>query len=149
MKGVWPEWSQSVSPQDSRLRIRDFLHHFKELTIRWLNAWVEINPRVPQRGKRSAMMHCSGCEHMNSSSFCMCLCCVFAVPHRAPQLGTVGCVSNDVILRWRDAQEVEVIGTGWAGLGLQRVIAIQHPNVILAQEGVICRNTQTHTHPGN
>ena len=68
---------------------------------------------------------------------------MFEGPHRALQLGAVGRVPNDVIL-WRcDAQEVEVIGAWSAGNGLLRVIAIQHPNVILTQEGILYGNTQT------
>lgn len=67
-------------------------------------------------------------------------------PHRALQLRIIGCVPNDVILGWCDAQEVEVIRAWNTGEGLLRLVAIQHPNIILTQEGVLCRNGHTHKH---
>ena len=41
-----------------------------------------------------------------------------------------------------------MIGPGNAGEWLMRVVAVQHPNVILAQQGVICRDTQAHNITG-
>lgn len=61
-------------------------------------------------------------------------------PHRALEPGTIGRVPDDVILRRCDAQEVQVIRARGAGPRLRRVI--QHPNVILTQEGILCRNKQ-------
>lgn len=58
-------------------------------------------------------------------------------PHRTPQLGIIRCVPNDVILRRCNAKEIKVIGAGNTGRGLLRVIAIQDPNIIMTQEGVL------------
>lgn len=71
------------------------------------------------------------------------------VPHHPLQFGTVRRVSDDVVLRGCDAQEVQVIGALGAARGLLRLIAIQQPHVILTQQGVVYRqeNTRETTSP--
>lgn len=100
---------------------------------------MERNPPESHEGGRK---ECFGRENMHDSYTCVC------AAHRALQLRAVGCVPDDVVLRRRDAQEVQVIGPWNAGEGLMRVVTVQHPNVILAQQGVICRDTQAHTNTG-
>lgn len=69
----------------------------------------------------------------------------YADPHRALQLGAVGCVSHDVIVRRRDPQEVQVVGSLGAGQGLLWVVGVQHPEVILTQERILYTYTHTST----
>lgn len=70
---------------------------------------------------------------------------MFENVYRALQLGVVGCVPDEVIL-WRcDAKEFEVVGARHAGENLLRVIALQHPNIILSQEGIFYINNNKYT----
>lgn len=73
----------------------------------------------------------------------------YADPHRALQLGAVGCVSHDVIVRRRDPQEVQVVGSLGAGQGLLWVVAVQHPEVILTQERILYTCTHKHARKHN
>lgn len=66
------------------------------------------------------------------------------VPHHPFQFGTVRRVSDDVILRGGDAQEVQVIGARGAACGFLRLIAVQHPYVLLTQQRVLYKKENTH-----
>lgn len=73
------------------------------------------------------------------------MCFVVGVgPHHPFQFGTVRRLSDDVVLRGGDAQEVQVLGARGAACGFLRLIAVQHPNLIMAQQRVVCRNKHTH-----
>lgn len=65
-------------------------------------------------------------------------------PHHPFQFGIVRRLSNDVVLRGCDAQEVQVLGARGAAHGFLRIIAVQHPDIILTQQRILCRNKYTH-----
>lgn len=73
----------------------------------------------------------------------------FGVTDHPLQFGTVRRVSDDVVLRGCDTQEVQVVGALGAACGFLRLIAVQHPYVILTQQRVIYRkeNTRETTSP--
>lgn len=63
--------------------------------------------------------------------------------HRYSEFGIVRSVSDDVVLRRRDSQEVQVsrsAGTPQSLLG-NGLIRIQHPDVLRTQQRVFCRKT--------
>lgn len=65
-------------------------------------------------------------------------------PHHPFQFRTVRRLSDDVVFWGCDAQEVQVLGARGAARGFLWLIAVQHPDIILAQQRVLYRNKYTH-----
>lgn len=100
--------------------------------------WAEI-PKVPWGEKTGAFQNLSAWSFKKQTVLCV----FWLVSHHPFQLGTVGRLSDDVILRGCDAQEVQVLVARGAARGFRRLIAVQHPDIILTQQGVFYRNKYT------
>lgn len=86
---------------------------------------------------------CSGSRGFSKTDSFMCF-VAHVGPHHSFQFGTVRRLSDDVILRGCDAQEVQVLRARGAAPGFLRLIAVQHPDIILTQQRVLYRNKYTH-----